>query len=76
MISKFFPDYPGDFLRNIYIYIRVNFHEGIFGVISPFKSQNLLCGYFNLSYLDNFMFNLFYMDYFLKFCLGFILSVL
>ena len=41
------------------VYIRVNFHKGIFGIISPFKSINLLCLNSNLFYLEYFVFNLF-----------------
>ena len=46
------------------VYMRVNFH---FGVISPFKSQSLPCWNFDLLYLDNYVFNLFYLDYFVTF---------
>ena len=50
MISKFFTGYSGAFLKSIYI--RVNFHKGIFGVISPFKSfKNVSAGIINLLYL-------------------------
>ena len=47
--------------------IRVNFHKGIFGVISPFKSQNLLCWNSNVLYQDKFVFDLFFLNYFVTF---------
>ena len=45
------------------------------GVISPFKSQNLLCWNSNLLYLFLFSFDLFFLDYFVTFSVGFRLSV-
>ena len=47
--------------------MEVNFLNDIFGEISPFKSQHLLCWNFNLLYLDYFVFNLLYLDYFVTF---------
>ena len=35
-----------------WVYIRVNFQKGIFGVISPFKSQTILCWNSKLLDLD------------------------
>ena len=49
MISKVFPDFSGAFLKSIY---KSSFHKGIFGVISPFNCQNLMCWNSDLLYQD------------------------
>ena len=54
------------------VYIRVNLYKGIFEIISPFKSLNLLCWNCILEY---FVVNLFILDYFGLFSFGFRLSV-
>ena len=48
------------------------FHKGIFEIISPFKSLNLLCWNSNLEYL---VINLFVLEYFGFFSFGFRLSI-
>ena len=49
MISYLLLDQSRTFLKGIYI--RVNFHKGIFEIISPFKSLNLFCWNSILEYL-------------------------
>ena len=49
IISYLFPYYSGAFLMSIY---KGNFHKGIGGVISPYKSHNFLCWNSYLIYLD------------------------
>ena len=57
------------------VYIRV-FSYCIFGIISPFKSPNLLCWNSNLLYLEYFLFNSFiHQNHFELFSFGFRLSV-
>ena len=70
MISYLVPDCSRTFLNSIY---KSNFfYKGIFEIISPFKSLNLLCWNSILEYLA---FNLFILDCFGLFSFGFRLSV-
>ena len=52
-------------------FLKEYIRKSIFGVISAFKSQNLLCWNSILLYLDKFVFNLFFLDYFVTFSVGF-----
>ena len=70
MISYLVPDHSGTFFYSIYK--SKFFIKGIFEIISPLKSLNLLCWNSILEYL---VLNLFILDYFGLFSFGFRLHV-